>query len=351
MRPSRVCSVIIKVFRRNDPTRNNPNSSELQTIKPMPEYQINTFGRHCLHRYGMQIGKIALDLGVRCPNRSQNGGCTYCAQASYTPFYLDTTDSISQQLSRGKAYLARKKLRQYFAYFQQETSTAAPVHELMACYRLMLSDPDCIGLIISTRPDYLSSQLLQELQHLKAEKPQKEFLLELGLQSSHERTLKLLNRNHTWQDFTDAVERVRRHDFIQLGVHLILGLPDEDFRDMLATVEKMASLPVDYLKFHHLQIIKGATMAKIFAEKPFLVYSAEEYLQILARLLCHIPPTIVMHRLWSLSDPELLIAPRWLKSPKEIKAMLLRLMKAQNLYQGKHVGFNRINEEAGTPLE
>lgn len=300
----------------------------------MTKNRINLFSQHYRHKYGQPVGKIALSLGLVCPNR-RLGGCTYCAPASFTPYYLDGCASIAGQLAKGKEYLDSRKFRRYFAYFQQETSTAGPLDELLAAFREAVAAPECVGLIVSTRPDYVDDALLQELAAMARAEPGREILIELGLQSAHDQTLQLINRNHSVQDFVDAARRVKAAG-LALGVHLILGLPGEDFLEMLSTVHKVCGLGVDAIKFHHLQIIKNTVLERRYQENPFPIYGARDYLTLLARLLAHVPAEVVIHRLWSSSDPQILVQPVWGGlGAQQLHGMLSEIMTGEELWQGK----------------
>lgn len=299
---------------------------------------MNLFSQHYRTKFGKPVGKIALGFGQVCPNRAR-GGCIYCAPASFTPYYLAKGDSIRRQLAKGKEFLRTRKFQCYFAYFQQETVTAAPLAELREGFREALADESCIGLIISTRPDYVAVSWLKELAAMVAHgKEAKEVIIELGLQSARESTLQLLNRNHTYADFENACRSIRQFAPLNIGVHLILGLPGEDLAAMRQTVTTVCRLGVDALKFHHLQVIRGTRLAAIYADKPFKVYGADEYLEILAELLAHIPASVVLHRLWSSSDPALLVAPDWGGlGAHQLKGMLTAIMIERGLWQGKSV--------------
>ncbi len=295
---------------------------------------INTFSNYYTAKYGAPVGKITLDAGRTCPNR-EKGGCIYCSAESFTPFYLEKNDSVATQLEKGKAFLHKRKFTKFFSYFQQETTTAAPLAELLAQLRSSVSDPDCIGLIISTRPDYIKEEFLTEFATFAADN--KEILIELGLQSAHEKTLRFLNRNHTFEDFVNAVGKIRKAAANKIGVHLILGLPDETFADMLKTVQAVCNLGIDYIKFHHLQVIRDTPLERLYSNRPFTIYSPAEYLETLARLLAQVPRHIVLHRLWSTAAPKLLVAPQWKMSAYELNALLMKIMKEQDLYQGKYI--------------
>jgi len=305
--------------------------------------RLNLFSHHYKTKYGNPIGKIALSAGVECPNR-QTGGCIFCSPASFTPFYLQEGDSVGAQLAKGKKYLHARKFRQYFGYFQQETTTAAPETQLIASCSLVLSDPDCIGLIISTRPDYIESSFLQALRDLISCSGEKEVIFELGLQTAHDKTLRFLNRNHTFKDFVCAAGKIKQFRGFGLGVHLILGLPGESDDDMRETVSLVSRSGLDAIKFHHLQVISGTRLHQMYANNPFKVYSAREYMEILADLISFVPQTVVLHRLWSSSDREILVAPDWGGfGAHQLNQLLLGLLEKGDRYQGKALMQSPVN--------
>ena len=300
---------------------------------PMPPPRIRTFSVHCREQYGYPVGKIPLDLGLRCPNRDR-GGCLYCRPASFTPFSLRTEDPLAEQILRGKRYLVRNRFRRYFAYFQQETPTILATNRLMPRVATVLDDPDCLGLIISTRPDYIAADLPEALAEL-VRRSGKECLVELGLQSIHAKSLRFLNRNHGFGDFTDAVRRLRAAGGIAVGAHLILGIPGETEAEMLATVRTVGLSGVDALKLHHLQIIRDTPLAPLYASGQIEVYGLEPYLELLLHLLPHIPWKVCIHRLCSTAHPHLLVAPRWNCLTGELSRRLQELMVKRDIRQGE----------------
>ncbi|MGW8161697.1 MAG: TIGR01212 family radical SAM protein [Desulfobulbales bacterium] len=299
----------------------------------MDNRPVNTFSLHYREKYGQAVGKIPLDTGLVCPNR-QHGGCIYCHAGSFTPSYLDKNDSIADQLELGKKFLLKDRFRIFFGYFQQETSTAMAAARLIPVLAEVLADRNCAGIIVSTRPDNLDRLLLEKLAEL-ARKTGKEFLLEIGLQSFHERSLKLLNRNHSVQDFVDAVNRIQAAPELQIGVHLILGIPGESEEDMRTSLCAVCDLGVDAIKLHHLQVIRDTSLHAMHRQQEIPVFTAEGYLELLTRLLPEIPQHIVMHRLWSHSHPDLLVAPRWDLFAGNLSVRLRAMLAEQGVYQGK----------------
>jgi radical SAM protein (TIGR01212 family) len=298
---------------------------------------VNNFSSYYKKKYGKPVGKIALGRNVPCPNRMK-GGCIFCAPESFRPYYLSENDPLSVQIQKGKKFLKSRKFKYYFAYFQQETSTAGSYQEIMADFSYAVEDSACVGLIISTRPDYLAERLLDELDRLAQKSPKPlEIIIELGLQSAHDKTLRAINRNHTYEDFVMAADRVKGHDSLQLGAHLILGLPGEDFADMQHTVAEIGKLGVQHLKIHHLQVIKGTQLQVMYEQGAIKTFTAQQYMQLLVNLLNYVAESVVLHRLWSISDPHLLLAPRWGMNNHKLSALIRDVMEAEGCWQGKHL--------------
>jgi radical SAM protein (TIGR01212 family) len=298
--------------------------------------RIRTFSVHCRENFGQTLGKIPLDLGIPCPNRSK-GGCLFCRPASFTPFSLRTSDALTEQIRRGKKYLLRNRFTHYFGYFQQETATAMATTRLLPLLAEVLADPACVGLILSTRPDALADDLLPALAQL-IERSGKECLIELGLQSIHPASLRLLNRNHSYEDFVAAARRIKAQKDLKLGVHLILGIPGESTADMLATVQRVSALGVQAIKLHHLQVIRGTALEPLFHRGQVPVFSLSDYLELLLNLLPHIPAEVTLHRLWSTAHPDLLVAPRWQRITGELSKQLLQHMMERGIWQGQQAG-------------
>jgi len=297
---------------------------------------IRTFSIHYREKYGQPVGKIPLDCGRICPNRA-SGGCVFCLPASFTPSYLNPLDHIEQQLTKGKKQLLKTRFVKYLAYFQQESCTAIPLPEMVALLKRIFSDDDCLGVILSTRPDMIERSMLVKVAALVAAYG-KECLIELGLQTRHDRSLRLLNRNHSVQDFIDSVRLIRTFPALQVGAHLIFGIPGESPADMAATVRFVGGLGVDAVKLHHLQVIRGTVLADWHAAGRVTVFSLAEYLELLLALLPYLPGHVTVHRLWATAHPDLLIAPKWHVLAADLSRLLQREMDATDLWQGKYCG-------------
>ena len=307
---------------------------------PLP--RIRTFSVHCRQRYGRTVGKIPLHLGLVCPNRAR-GGCLFCRPASFTPSSLRPADTLDEQIRRGKRLLLRDRFTRYFAYFQQETPTALATGLLLPQLAGVLDDPDCVGLILSTRPDCIANDLPAALADLCRGR-HRDCLVELGLQSIHPASLRLLNRNHNVGDFVDAVQRLQAAG-LEAGAHLILGIPGETEADMRASLRAVCGLGVRSLKIHHLQVLRDTPLERLYHQGRVEVFALADYLRLLVRLLPDIPAEVTLHRLCSTAHPDLLLAPHWGRLAAELSAQLLAMMAAANLRQGQRAGVDNGSGE------
>lgn len=279
---------------------------------------------------GIKVQKISLNVGLSCPNRDGTlgvGGCTYCNNHTFNPEYCHKTDSISEQLDEGKKFFARKYPQmKYLAYFQAYTNTYGEQSRLMSMYHEAIEVEDVVGLIIGTRPDCISDSLLAELAEINKTTP---VIIEYGAESSHDRTLETVNRHHSWNQVVDAVERTAAVG-ISCGLHLIAGLPGETDDDILVTIDRASALPIDTLKIHQLQIIKGTILARQIerGEVAVRTFDVDEYIDLCIRMIQRIPRRIAIERFVSQSPAELLISPKWgLKNYEFTNRLLSRLAK------------------------
>ena len=260
-----------------------------------------------------KLQKLSVWAHTTCPNRDGTlgrGGCTYCLNQSFTPAYALERTSVTEQLLRGREFFARKyRSMQYLAYFQSYTSTYASVEALRRQYQEALSVPDVVGLVVSTRPDCLPDELLQLLSGYALHHP---VLLELGVESTLDATLQRINRGHTYAQAADAVRRAAQAG-LHTGVHLILGLPGEGEEDVAHHARQISRLPVELVKLHQLQILKGTPMAREYALHPehFTPLSASAYARLCLSFMRHLREDICIDRFVSQSPPHLVVAPRW----------------------------------------
>lgn len=262
----------------------------------------------------VKVQKLSVNAGFTCPNRDGSigsGGCIYCDNSSFTPSYCSPTDSVVRQLEKGKAFFSRKyPSMKYLAYFQSYTNTfGRSADSLLSIYRAAASVPDVVGVIIGTRPDCLPDELVEGLVSLNSDMP---VIVELGAETSFDNTLKLINRNHTWRQVEDAVDRLHAGG-LRVGLHLIAGLPGETSEDVLTTVGRACSLPIDSIKMHQLQVIRNTILHKkmLSGEIEVRPYALEEYLDLCAGIVRIVPPHICIERFLSSSPPDMVVAPRW----------------------------------------
>lgn len=275
-----------------------------------------------------KIQKISVNAGFSCPNRDGTkgtGGCIYCNNSSFSPGYTLSSPDIKLQIEQGKAFFARKyPTMRYLAYFQSYTATNAPLDTFMDMIAQALSCPDVDGIIIGTRPDSITEELLIELSRIARHHF---VMVEYGAETSHDSTLQLINRCHTWADTVHAVNLTAKYH-IPVGLHFILGLPGETKDDMMATIDAINTLPVDIVKFHQLQVIRGTRLATEIAAGRMKVNhpTVDEYIDLCCDIDRRLRPDIAIERFLSQSPPDLLISPRWgLKNYQFINLLRNRL--------------------------
>ncbi len=263
---------------------------------------------------GVKVQKISVNAGFSCPNRDgtiSTGGCIYCDNTSFTPAYCFEKNNISRQLEDGKKFFSKKYPNmQYLAYFQSFSNTfGKSVDVLEELYREALSVSDVVGIIIGTRPDTLSSDIVKMLGEINRDKP---VIIEIGAETSHDGTLQLINRGHTWLQVVEAVERLHFAN-IAVGLHLIAGLPGETDDMVLETVSKAVSLPIDSIKLHHLQVLKGTRLAQMWEKGEIKIkpYDLENFIALCVKIINLVPPNIAIERFLSSSPPDKVIAPKW----------------------------------------
>ena len=287
--------------------------------------------------FPFKVQKISLNAGFTCPNRDGTvgyGGCTYCNNQTFNPAYCKTEKTVTEQLEEGKQFFARKYPEMKFlAYFQAYTNTYAELEELKRKYEEALSVPNVVGIVIGTRPDCMPDTLLDYLEELN----QRTFLIvEYGVESTDNDTLKRINRGHTFEVVEEAIRKTAARG-IRVGAHIILGLPGETNEQLIKQAGVLSALPLTTLKLHQLQLIKGTRMAHEFEMQPedFHLYSADEYIDLVIDYVEHLRPDIVLERFVSQSPKELLIAPDWGLKNYQFVDRLCRRMVERDTWQGR----------------
>lgn len=278
-------------------------------------------------KYGERLQKIVIDAGFTCPNRDgtlSRGGCTYCDNAAFHPGYSTPDKSISLQIEEGIEF-HRKRYRNaehYLAYFQPYSNTYAPLPVLRERYARALEHPAVKGIVIGTRPDCMDEEKLAYLEELSHSAI---VIVEYGVESCHDRTLRRINRGHDFGTAARMIERTARHGLLQ-GAHFIFGLPGESREDMLAMAPLINDLPLHSVKFHQLQIVKGTAMEREFAACPedFVRFSLGEYLDFFVDFLERLRPDLYIERFAGEMPPRFVNDTPW---GKIRNAELLRLLE------------------------
>lgn len=268
------------------------------------------------------VQKIAVDAGFTCPNRDGTlslGGCSYCNNRAFTPSYCNSEMTISEQIRLGKKFFNKKYTNmKYLVYFQSFTNTYGNIQDLQSKYEEALAEEDVVGIIIGTRPDCISTPLLDYLEALS----HRTFLIvEYGIESTNDETLKRIHRGHDFACARKAIEETASRGIIT-GGHVILGLPGENRDEILRQATVVSSLPLTILKIHQLQIIRGTRLAQEYAENPFPLFTADEFVSLLVDYIRLLRSDIVLDRFVSQSPPDMLIAPRWGLKPQEFNKLL-----------------------------
>ena len=293
------------------------------------EQYYHDFGTWIRNQLPFRVQKISIDAGFTCPNRDGRigiGGCIFCDNKSFNPSYCSHKKSVTEQLEDGKRFFAKKYPdMKYLAYFQAYTNTYDTVDKLKQLYEEALKVEDVVGIVIGTRPDCVSSELLDYLEELN----KRTFLIvEYGIESCNDDTLRYINRGHDFACTRKAVEETAKRG-IYVGGHVIMGLPGEDASESLRQAPIISSLPLTMLKIHQMQIIKGTRLAKIYKERPFHLYTIEEYIDLITQYIGLLRSDLVLERFVTQSPPEMLIAPKWGLKNYEFTNLLNNKLRAK----------------------
>jgi len=299
----------------------------------------NSFVGYFRRKYGERLQKIVLDAGFTCPNRDGKvgrGGCTYCDNAAFHPSYSTAGKSLHQQMDEGIEFhrVRYRTTEHYLAYFQSFSNTYAPLERLKQLYEEALSHPSVVGIVVGTRPDCVDEQKLDYLAELAKEHV---VIVEYGIESCYDETLRRINRGHDFETARRAVEMTAQRG-LDVGVHFILGLPGETRQMMLDSCAMINALPIRSVKFHQLQIVKGTRMEQEYASCPedFERFTLDEYLDFFVDMLERLRPDIFIERFVGEVPPRFVNETPWgLIRNVELLRLLDRRLEERDTWQGR----------------
>ena len=285
---------------------------------------MRTANQYYREKFGCKVYKLSLDGGFTCPNRDGTlgtGGCLFCSESGGGDFAEH--GPIAQQLLQARSRVSAKiKDGKYIAYFQAYTNTYGPVEKLRKLYLEAIEPEDIVGLAIGTRPDCLPPEVIRLLSEINQCKP---VTVELGLQTSSDKTARLLRRGYPFSVYEDGVRRLKAAG-IEVVTHIIIGLPGETAEDALATTRAAVDAGTDGIKFHLLHVLKGTDLQKLYEKGAYTPLTLEEYGEILRRCISLLPPHIVVHRITGDGAKRDLIAPLWSGDKKRVLNYLNRIL-------------------------
>jgi len=293
------------------------------------------FSQFLKERYGEKVWKIPVDAGFSCPNKDKKtgeGGCIFCRLDSFSQVQSQQGMDVSTQIREGLR-LGRERfgLKKFIVYFQASTNTFAPVPLLRKLFEQAITYDGVVGLSISTRPDCLPEPVLSLLRELAQ---RTDLWVELGLQSIHDRTLKILNRRHNYADYLRAVEKLHSLP-LRICTHLMLGLPGESRDDLLQTAHEISRSGIDEVKLHPLLVLKDTPLADMFYNGEFTALSLEQYISLACDFIERMPPEMVMQRLTAEAPADILIAPRWSMNKMRVLTVIENELSRRQTKQGE----------------
>lgn len=299
----------------------------------------NSYNEYFKRTFGQRVQKVSIDAGFTCPNRDGTvgtGGCTYCNNDAFNPSYCQPEKPVSQQIAEGIEFhkVRYRRALKYLAYFQTYSNTYAPLDQLKDLYEQALAHPEIIGLVIGTRPDCIDDEKLNYLSTIARDHY---LIVEYGMESTRNDTLKLINRGHTFEQSAEAIIKTASYG-LKTGTHIIFGLPGESREQMLNQVDIISQLPLTSIKFHQLQIITNTTMASQYLDDPnqFDLFKLDEYIEFIVRFIERLNPDIVIERFTGEVPPRFLVNKAWgqLRSD-QVVVMIEKELERQDTWQGK----------------
>ena len=292
-----------------------------------------TYDYYLRQIYGGKVAKIPLDAGFTCPNLDGTrgvGGCIYCSSRGSGDFAPEATLSVTEQFQKGVAGLSDKwQPVGYIPYFQAHTNTYGPVDRLRKLWEEAIAQPGVVGLAVATRADCISPAIADLLREFAS---RTRLTVELGLQTAHDRTAKVINRCHTFEEF---LRGYRLLEGLDVCIHLIEGLPGENREDMLETARQVAALRPFAVKLHLLHVLRDTALADLWESGAYTPMELEEYVQIVCDTLEVLPPDTVIERITGDGPPDLLLAPLWSRKKFVVMNEIDKELHRRNSCQGK----------------
>jgi len=294
----------------------------------------NPYSKYLEDLFNCKVYKITIDAGFSCPNRDgliSYDGCIFCDSGGSFSQAHSSCLSIEEQIEEGIKKLEKRfKAKKFIAYFQAFSNTYADINTLRQVYDKALLDDKVVGLSVGTRPDCID---VEKIKLISSYSKDKEVWIEYGLQSVHDKTLKLINRGHTVQDFYDAV-KLTKNKGIKICAHVIIGLPDETRDDMLKTAEVLGNLGIDGVKVHLLCVLKGTKLEEMYKNNEVKILETDEYISLTCDFLERLPPEMVIQRLAGTGLRPIQIAPKWIGAKFKMLNYIDAELQRRNSFQG-----------------
>lgn len=301
--------------------------------------RFNAYAQYFEREFGERIQKVTIDAGFTCPNRDgkvARGGCTYCNNDAFNPSYNNPSKSVKLQIEEGIEFHAKRYRRasNYLAYFQAYSNTYKPLEELKRIYAPALEQENVKGIVIGTRSDCMDEEKLQYFAQIAKTHY---VILEYGIESCYDKTLERINRGHDYKSAVDMIQLTHSYG-LKTGGHMIFGLPGESKEEMLNQAEILSQLPLNNIKFHQLQIIRGTLMEKDYAKNPeeYQFFELDEYVDFMVDFTERLNPNFVIERFAGEVPPRFLVGPGWGKIRNDqILQKIERRLQERDTWQGK----------------
>ena len=300
-----------------------------------PVTRYNSYSRFLVKKFGHKVKKICIDGGFTCPNKDGTkgwGGCIFCSEQSYTP-HMSIKGNIVQSINN---QITDSKYR-YIAYFQTNTNTYSTRNDLVSKYELALNaSPLIVGINISTRSDCIQDYVLDII----VDFAKRTYLaIDIGIESIYDRTLEITNRGHDYNSIVNilsVLSNLKKTYNIKFDIcgHIIIGFPWETYDEQMAYANEINRLPIDHLKINNLQVVENTKLAKIYKDKPFHLYSDDEYIEFIAKFLSYLSPNLIIQRLTAYCPEKILVYPKWTINKFDFYHKLNDFMIKNNLCQG-----------------